>query len=47
MIPTKPSKTISPPSKPEGNTMHRVHNSVSPKIDFMGDYNAQALAVYE
>jgi hypothetical protein len=32
-FPTKPSKTISPPGKPEGNAAHRVHRTVSPKID--------------
>jgi hypothetical protein len=31
-FPTKPSKTIGPPGKPEGNTAHRVHNAVSPEI---------------
>jgi hypothetical protein len=31
-FPTKPSKTIGPPGKPEGNTMHRVHYAVSPEI---------------
>jgi hypothetical protein len=32
-FPTKPSKTIDPPGKPESNTAHRVHNAVSPMID--------------
>jgi hypothetical protein len=36
-FPTKPSKTIGPPGKPEGNDAHRVHNAVSLEIDFMGD----------
>jgi hypothetical protein len=31
-FPTKPSKTINPPGKPEGNAAHRVHNAVSPEI---------------
>jgi hypothetical protein len=31
-FPTKPSKTIGPPGKPEGNTTHRVHCAVSPEI---------------
>jgi hypothetical protein len=31
-FPTKPSKTIGPPGKPEGNVVHRVHNAVSPEI---------------
>jgi hypothetical protein len=31
-FPTKPSKTINPPGKPEDNTTHRVHCTVSPKI---------------
>jgi hypothetical protein len=31
-FPTKPSKTISPPGKLEGNTVHRVHCTVSPEI---------------
>jgi hypothetical protein len=31
-VPTKPSKTIGPPGKPEGNTTHRVHCAVSPEI---------------
>jgi hypothetical protein len=44
-FPTKPSKTISPPGKPEGNVVHRVHNAVSPKIDFIGDCNTQVFAV--
>jgi hypothetical protein len=45
MFPTKPSKTIIPPSKLEGNAAHRVHNTVSSKIDFMGDYNTQAFSI--
>jgi hypothetical protein len=32
MFPTKPSKTIDPPGKPEGNAAHRVHCVVSPEI---------------
>jgi hypothetical protein len=32
MFPTKPSKIIGPPDKPEGNAMHIVHRTVSPKI---------------
>ena len=28
-LPTKPSKTIGPPGKPEGNTTHRVYCAVS------------------
>jgi hypothetical protein len=31
-FPTKPFKTIGPPGKPEGNTTHRVHCTVSPEI---------------
>jgi hypothetical protein len=31
-FPTKPSKTIIPPGKLEGNTVHKVHSTVSPKI---------------
>jgi hypothetical protein len=31
-FPTKPSKTISPPRKPEGITVHGVHCAVSPEI---------------
>jgi hypothetical protein len=31
-FPTKPSKTIAPPRKPKGNTIHRVHCAVSPEI---------------
>jgi hypothetical protein len=30
---TKPSKTIGPPGKPEGNTTHMMHCTVSPEID--------------
>jgi hypothetical protein len=32
LFPPKPSKTISPTSKPKGNTIHRVHCAVSPEI---------------
>jgi len=38
-FPAKPSKTIVPPSKPEGNVACRVHNAISLEITFMGDYN--------
>jgi hypothetical protein len=31
-FPTKPSKTIGPPSKRGGNAAHRMHNVVSPEI---------------
>jgi hypothetical protein len=31
-FPTKPSKTIDPPGKPEGNAAHSAHNTVSPEI---------------
>jgi hypothetical protein len=31
-FPTKPSKTIDPPSKPKGNTTHIVYCAVSPEI---------------
>jgi hypothetical protein len=31
-FPTKPSKTIGPPGKPEGNTTHRMYCAVSPEI---------------
>jgi hypothetical protein len=31
-FPTKPSKTISPPGKPEGNVACRVSSVVSPEI---------------
>jgi hypothetical protein len=31
-FPTKPSKTIGPPGKPEGNTTHRMYCTVSPEI---------------
>jgi hypothetical protein len=31
-FPTKPSKTINPPSKPEGNVAQSAHGVVSPKI---------------
>jgi hypothetical protein len=29
-------QTIDPPGKPEGNTVHRVHNAVSPEIAYGG-----------
>jgi hypothetical protein len=32
MFPTKPSKTIGPPGKPEGNTTHRMYYVASPEI---------------
>jgi hypothetical protein len=41
----KTLKNISPPGKEEGNTTQKVHNSVSPKITFMGDCNTQLFAV--
>jgi hypothetical protein len=43
-FPTKPSKTISPLGKPEGNIVHRVHNTVSPEVDFMGGDNTQVFS---
>jgi hypothetical protein len=43
-FPRKPSKTIIPLGKPEGNTAHRLHNIVSPEIDFMGECNTQMFA---
>jgi hypothetical protein len=35
-VSNKASKTIDPPSKPEGNTTHIVRCAVSPKIALMG-----------
>jgi hypothetical protein len=32
-VPKEPSKTISPPVKPEGKTMHRVHCPISREMD--------------
>jgi hypothetical protein len=40
----KASKTIGPPGKPEGNTVHRVHCVVSPEIVLMGGYNTHVFA---
>jgi hypothetical protein len=37
----KASKTIGPPSKPEGNTTHKMHFTVSPEIDLMGGCKTQ------
>ena len=45
MFPTKPSKTIGLPGKPEGNVVHRVQNAVSLEIVFMRDYNTQVFIV--
>jgi hypothetical protein len=39
----KAFKTIDPPSKPEGNTSHKVHYVVSPKIVLMGGYNTHVI----
>jgi hypothetical protein len=44
-FPKKHLKTIGPPGKPEGNAAHMIHSAVSPKINFMGDYNTQVFAV--
>jgi hypothetical protein len=38
-VSNKASKTIDPPSKPEGNVVHRVHRAFSPEIVLMGGYN--------
>jgi hypothetical protein len=40
----KASKTIGPPGKPEGNTVHRVHCAVSPEIVLMGGCNTHVFA---
>jgi hypothetical protein len=42
-FPTKPSKTINRPSKPEGNTTHRVHYTVSPEITLWVTTNIKCL----
>jgi hypothetical protein len=41
----KTPKTIVPPGKLEGNTMHIMHCAVSHEIVLMGGCNAQVLAV--
>ncbi len=43
-VSNKTLKNIGPPSKPEGNEMHKGHSEVSPRIDFMGDYNTHVFA---
>jgi hypothetical protein len=40
----KTPKSIDPPGKPEGNTTHRMHCTLSPKIVLMSGYNTQVLA---
>jgi hypothetical protein len=42
-----PSKTILPPGKPEGNTVHRIHYAVSPEIVLMGGCSTEVLVAWE
>jgi hypothetical protein len=42
-----PSKTISSPSKPEGNATHRVYYAVSPEITLWVTGNTQVFASWE
>jgi hypothetical protein len=38
---------MDPPGKPEGNTVHIMHCTVSPEIVLMGGCNAQVLVALE
>jgi hypothetical protein len=42
-FPTKPSKTIGPPGKLEGNIAHKEHSATSPEIDLWVTANIKCL----
>jgi hypothetical protein len=45
MFPTKPSKTINPPGKLEGNAARRAHNDSLTRDSSMSDCNNQVFVV--